>query len=90
MLAKHVALTCKHQCAAARVTGVHTCTALLSQCGFLHPNLLESAVPCRWHAPKPHPAKERFFPAGSTDVTRREGRSLADYYGVYTLIGLQR
>lgn len=47
-------------------------------------------VPCRWHAPKPHPMKERYFPAGSTDVTRREGRSLADYYGVYTLIGLQR
>lgn len=50
----------------------------------------KQSVRRRWHAMKPHPAKDAFHPAGSTDVTQREGRSLADYYGVYTLIGLQQ
>eukprot|EP00892_Ulva_mutabilis_P012176 jgi/Ulvmu1/9330/UM050_0080.1 len=43
-----------------------------------------------WHAAKPLPPKLDHKPAGSTDVTQREGRSLVDYYGQYTLIGLQR
>jgi len=42
----------------------------------------------RWHAVKPRPLPDNHRPVGSTDVTKREGRSLADYYGTYTLIGI--
>jgi hypothetical protein len=42
----------------------------------------------RWHAVKASPPKDVFRPANSTDVTRREGRSLVDYYGTYTLMGM--
>lgn len=40
-----------------------------------------------WHAAKPHAApQEQRFPLSRTDVTLKEGRSAATYYGYMTLL----
>jgi hypothetical protein len=40
-----------------------------------------------WHAAKPHmEAVEKRFPLSHTDVTKKEGRNAATYYGYMTLL----
>ena len=56
---------------------------------FTPKNMYDCSVSvCRWHTAKPRPNKDKHLPASTTDVTQREGRSLVDYYGTYTLIGM--
>jgi hypothetical protein len=40
-----------------------------------------------WHAAKPHmELVEKGFPLSHTDVTKKEGRNAATYYGYMTLL----